>query len=302
MAEFIFGKMEGATHNLQSCDPDQVQTRETIFMDCIAMTGLLGSASAQQGGRSAKTADRVIHFLVDLACAGVATNTFPSDNESEVNLHAFEAAGFPGVAISLSVQAASAVGTVLSSESGSKLWTQRLTHLASKRIQQHLNETIDVSVGILATVSHVICCSSIRTIPLAQLELFAKVVVRGLAPQFTSSLAAPDAVDVLKLTLASIVKLLSVVPSAMKDLAYPIVTGSKRSYAAADSFDAGSGLACKLLALQTLQAATHIVGVSPILLDAKAPVVSILGAAMNHPSSVLRQAAVEVRNTWHLLD
>ena len=132
--------------------------------------------------------------------------------------------------------------------------------------------------------------------------MFARVVVRGLAPKFTSSSTSPERIDVLKLTLASLVKLMSVAPSTVKSFVYPIVTGAMRAYASADSFPSDVGLTCKLLALQCLQGATHVVGASSVLKEAKEPVVSILGAAMNHPSSLLRQAAVEVRNSWHLLD
>ena len=75
-----------------------------------------------------------------------------------------------------------------------------------------------------------------------------------------------------------------------------------RAYATAGSMGARSELACKLLALQALAAIAQMGGAADTLRKVKPAVVSILGAAMNHPSSLLRHAAVEVRNTWYIVE
>jgi hypothetical protein len=304
MTETVMIKLRRVVQSLQKCDPHNDEKKmvlESKLEDCFGVIGLLGSAAAQRGGQSAATADQLIQFLVELACIRVSMDPFSRGDDSQLDLTVFDGAASSGLASSISVQAASAVGAILSSESGSRLWKQRITHIASKRIQKILDEKTELSTGILATVAHVLCCSDLRSVSSVQLELFARVVVRGLAPQFTST-SGRYAPTMMKLTLASLVKLLSVAPSVMKGLAYHVVTGSMRAYAAADGFDSGSGLACKLLALQTLQAATRIVGASQVLKESKAPVVSILGAAMQSKSLLLRQAAVEVRNTWLLVE
>jgi len=269
------------------------------LVDCMSLLGVIGSAAAHKGDVSARTADKIMLFLVDLACTGASLDTLQSGQEQQIDLQSMYDGG--DLERYVSVRIASALGTMLSWSMGSALWKQRLAHIASKRIQQCLSDKSDVSVGVLACVGHLLCCSDVRTLALTQQQLFARVIVRGLAPQVLSTVTK-DTASVMKLSLAALVKLLSVVPTATKDLAYPIITGSMRAYAKADEFDMGAGLACKLLALQTLQAATYIVGAAPVVKDAKAPVVSILGVAMNHPSSLLRQAAVEVRNTWLLID
>ena len=38
------------------------------------------------------------------------------------------------------------------------------------------------------------------------------------------------------------------------------------------------------------------------VLSIKSAVLSVLGAAISHPSSLLRQAAVDVRNAWYTLE
>jgi len=65
--------------------------------------------------------------------------------------------------------------------------------------------------------------------------------------------------------------------------------------------DGESQVACKLLALQVLEAVAQVQGSRDTLSALKPAVVSILGAAMNDSSSVLRYAAVEVRNAWYLV-
>ena len=77
-----------------------------------------------------------------------------------------------------------------------------------------------------------------------------------------------------------------------------VVRGLLRAFALSDaSLDIGS----KLLALQGLEALALMDGGSEVL-SIKSAVLSVLGAAINHPSSLLRQAAVDVRNAWYTLE
>ena len=265
--------------------------------DCLAIMGILGSVAAQRGGSSAATADQVMNFLTDLACTGTAMCTFTHYMETTIDLAAFEASSSSDLRSDLSLQAASALGLMFSTESGNRIWKQRLTHVATKRIQHSWKNTTELSNGMIAAVCHVVCGGNLRSIPASDLGGFVQALLRSLAPQNDHRPAA-----VPKLLLVSLLKILSVVPSALNDHAYHVITGAMRSYAAADNYESGDALACKLLSLQVLEAATHIVGALQVIQKSKAPVVSILGAAMNHPSGVLRQAAIHVRNTWMLVE
>jgi hypothetical protein len=91
---------------------------------------------------------------------------------------------------------------------------------------------------------------------------------------------------------------------------YFIVVGVMRAYASNvpdDSYSSQSTVkqddtVCKVLALQALETVATVPGAPKDLLGAVKPaVVAILGAAMNEKSSVLRQAAVEVRNAWFVI-
>jgi hypothetical protein len=78
-----------------------------------------------------------------------------------------------------------------------------------------------------------------------------------------------------------------------------IVTGLLRAYAVCDPV---TEVSCKLLALQGLEGVAHMEGTKSSTSTIKPAVVAVLAAAMNHPSGLLRQAAVDVRNAWYVLD
>ena len=71
-----------------------------------------------------------------------------------------------------------------------------------------------------------------------------------------------------------------------------------RAYALSD---ASVAIGSKLLALQGLEALALIDGGNEVV-AIKSAVLSVLGAAVDHPSSLLRQAAVDVRNAWYTLE
>mmetsp|Transcript_18088 Transcript_18088/g.50216 ORF Transcript_18088/g.50216 Transcript_18088/m.50216 type:complete len:100 (-) Transcript_18088:683-982(-) len=76
-----------------------------------------------------------------------------------------------------------------------------------------------------------------------------------------------------------------------------LVRGILRSYATTYPDE---GVAAKVLALQALE----LIGKALAdnrgdATELRPAVISLLGTALNHPSSVLRQAAVDVRNAWY---
>ena len=87
--------------------------------------------------------------------------------------------------------------------------------------------------------------------------------------------------------------------SQLSSYSESIMIGLLRAYATADVL---SDIACKLLILQVMERLCHTEVRKKVLATMKPAVVSILGAAMNHPSRLLRAAAVSVRNTWFTLE
>ena len=105
--------------------------------DCFGLAAVLGSAAARRGGVSLSTGDEIFQFLVELACtARMSKEYFASDKDNAavvngVDLTMFEwtsLLGASSIATELSIAAADAVGSILSSASGStmQLWQQRL--------------------------------------------------------------------------------------------------------------------------------------------------------------------------------
>jgi hypothetical protein len=80
---------------------------------------------------------------------------------------------------------------------------------------------------------------------------------------------------------------------------FSFVTGLLRAYATSDPT---SEVSTKLLALQALEGVAHMDGASQSTAAIKPAVVAVLAAAMNHPSGLLRQAAVDVRNAWYVME
>lgn len=80
------------------------------------------------------------------------------------------------------------------------------------------------------------------------------------------------------------------------------MTGVLRAYAVGPSSDPLSEIPCKLLALQVLDRIGHMDLGKKALMALKPCLVSILSGAMNHPSRMLRHAAVSVRNTWSTIE
>ncbi len=85
----------------------------------------------------------------------------------------------------------------------------------------------------------------------------------------------------------------------MNGFSLSIVTGLLRAYAVCDPV---TEVSCKLIALQGLEGVAHMEGTKSSTSTIKPAVVAVLEAAMNHPSGLLRQAAVDVRNAWYVLD
>lgn len=288
------------------------------FIDGLTLAAVLGSAAACRGGTSSRTADRTVTFLADLACSKESAGDFDDVMSFPIDLTVFDE-GDPQqpsiVSTELALAAASALGSILSTEGGSPLLKQRLTHISVKRIVQQLKDPASKPesqpLALLAVISHVICSSSLRNIADSDMQVITGVIVSGLSS--ISSLTADaknqsteliaNALVVKKIVLAAVVKIICTKQTAaLSRSIHFVVTGLMRAYAVTFDSDPVSEITCKLLALQGLANVIRIEGAKGTLQALQKAVVSLLSAAMNHPSSLLRHAAVEARNAWFLLD
>lgn len=271
---------------------------------------------------------------MDLAWSGSAPLPFSSDNQCLFDLSKF---GDDDTISSLEIMAASLYGSILSIDT-KPLMKQRLTHTCLKHVRAaYENEKKQAiegkvieapKVGLLAMVCHVVCAVDISKMDKMLLHQMASIAVEGLS---SSKLFDPSAAYSSKntssknLVLVAILKLLSVAPwsvpvstnETMKQFLVPdhdpnsrfnrkangflltLVTGLLQAYAVSDpSLEVSS----KLLALQGLEAMAHVEGAKKYITTIQPAVVAVLAAAVNHPSGLLRQAAVDVRNAWYLIE
>lgn len=275
----------------------------SVAANDLKLMALLGTAAAKRGGTSSTTADVVAKFLLEVACQTKAQLPFEQDVGSF-----FDAANFEDEQMMV-VDAASAYGSMLSVAKMKPLMQQRIVYASSKYIkaaytlerdQAQNGETITKpSPGLLLIVSHVICMSDFAKLDRTMLHQLSTIIVEGLS----SSLFQRDSnvsTSVKNIILAAALKVISVAPTVVHGFALSVVTGLLRAYAVSDPT---SEISCKLLALQGLEGVARMEGATKASTTSiQSAVVAVLAAAMNHPSGLLRQAAVDVRNAWYVLD
>jgi hypothetical protein len=193
----------------------------------------------------------------------------------------------------------------------------RLRHISVKRIVQQIQD--DATSGtqsefqplaVLAVVSQVIRSSSLRNIANSDMQGITGAVVTGLSS--ISSLVVDTkghsielitnalAVKKIVLVLAAGDKIICTKQTAASRSIYFVVTGLMCAFAVTVHPHPVSEITCKLLALQGLATVIRIEGAKETLQAAQKAVASLLSAAMNHPSSLLRHAAVDAWNVWFL--
>ena len=139
-----------------------------------------------------------------------------------------------------------------------------------------------------------------QTLSPTNLVAIADTVVHSLSSEILQASIRAD-LSVTELVLASVVKLLCVSPSSFRNVDL-LVTGTLRAFATLGAPRQSCEVACKLLALQALATVAQMGQIPDVLKTIRPAVVSILGSASNHPSALLRIAAVEVRNAWFVME
>jgi hypothetical protein len=96
--------------------------------------------------------------------------------------------------------------------------------------------------------------------------------------------------------------MLNIRSDVVEPFVYAMVTGVLRAYATTTkSDDQQEIIASKILALQVLEGAAVMPISKEVFSRLKQAVITILSAALNEKSSVLRHAAVDVLNTWYAI-
>ncbi|KAL7568751.1 hypothetical protein ACA910_021743 [Epithemia clementina (nom. ined.)] len=257
--------------------------------EAIAFTGSIGSAAIQRSRVSSKTADRVVRFLVDLACSGKAETI--TDHTSNAVLISVTDAAFFGALGYVKYAAITAFGAILSSGQHDALWKQRLCFIAWKEIQLAMKSNT-LSIGLVGTSAYILCTCGWKSMSLSMSAALSDIVLRGL------SLGTDIPGTLKKVLLAAVVKLISLKHDLIEKNLLTVITGVLRAYATADGGDCST--CCKIVALQALEGMPTLLASTESISDVKPAVISILEQAMVDKSSILRHAAVEVRNSWFL--
>ncbi|GKY94077.1 hypothetical protein MPSEU_000374200 [Mayamaea pseudoterrestris] len=274
-----------------------------LLLDSLTILAVLCASAACRGGESFKTADHFVSFFLDMASSGKAMLTLGGERKLIVNLQSF--ANYSNISLnSLVLEVVSRFGSIFLNNGGeaSQLWTQRLVHVSATCIQSSLkvnNGEILTSPGTVAIICYMVCASNLATLSSSTLQLAATVVAHALSPSAQSNnFAGHQLSSIKKVVLAAVLKLLCASPCLFTYSMPYMTTGLIRVYSSGTSRNPASDIACKLLTLQALESIFRID--SGAAVATKPAVLALLTSAMNHPSGVLRNAALEVRNLWCL--
>ena len=250
----------------------------------------------------------IAQFLVDLACVGESRPPLGSTDTQLIKLT--EATTDAEEIQNLEIAASSAYGSMICTSGGPPLVKQRLVHMTQKHIRSaYEQEKVDAvagraieatRIGLLVIVSHVLCSCDLTMIEKNSLHQMVVLETEGLSSSIFDKEGDGHwrSDHTKRLVLAAILKLICVVPHVLT-AKLSVVKGLLRAYGTADPV---SEVGCKLLALQSLEQIASMDGARDFAASIQPAVVSIVAAATNHPSGLLRQAAVDVRNAWFLMD
>jgi len=275
---------------------------------------LQGSAAACRGGVAASIADALAFFFVELACTGKAEVPFTKERKRDnckIDVQSLKSGGAGRGSLSLprhaALSAAAAFGSMLQQDER-PIWKQRMTHKTLTQLAPSMQayqgqsaNSSENSLGLVVVICHIVCSSNLKIIPLSKKGDMVKIIVHSLnttalfnptspTPEMESSTS-----EIKRLAIASILRLSASNSGLLSSYSEPIMIGLLRAYA---TTDVRADVACKLLVLQVLERMCHTELRKKVMLTMQPAVVSILGAAMNHPSRLLRSAAVSVRNAW----
>ena len=277
------------------------EDKAAVLTNAFSLLSVVGSAAASRGLGSKKTADEIIHFFVDFACSGKSVLSSEGGNVVDIDISGLSSSLGESSIRNIRMTAANSLGSLLSVDSMTSLTKQRLSMIAGYRLKEW-EDKATASVAQIAVSSNIVCTSTLRIVDDATVRILAEAVMKGYAPSSTSAGAGlSNFGPVRRLLLAATLKLLTRIPDIFSRNVSYIVVGVMRTFAVGGDENSTPDVVVKLLGLQILESIPRLNGARDELLALKPVVLSILAFAMNHPSTLLRQAAVEVRNMWCVL-
>jgi hypothetical protein len=293
--------------SLKKCNDRRTKDprRPSCFSDALTFMSYLGSAAACRGSSSAQTADEIILFFVDVACALRATLLGGTKDSFTFDASTIgESDGSSDWTKEIVAEAASCVSSILATRI-SPLSRQRLTTKVLARLTEYETEErssmVPKTVGVLITTCHLACASNLQNFGPSGLNLVTQIISAGLAKveEALSLVSSRNRYEVKMLLLTSLLKLIAVTDADAANNAGLLLTGVLRCFAA--EAHPTQDIAVKLLALQVLDSMAHVGVLHKGMVAFRPAVIAVLSGAMNHPSSLVRQAAVDVRNSWFTL-
>jgi len=163
------------------------------------------------------------------------------------------------------------------------------------------------ALGTLSLVCHLICCLPVSIVGASNMSVLLPTMIAGLVYYSKNVNTKPEegslAIklnDILALLLAALVKILSTTPKDITKFVGIIIPSLLLL-----SSPGGSSLSyvpIQLLALQCLEILTSHPQARNAVLREKDQVAAVLSAVVDHPSMIIRNAVVQVRNVWYTLD
>ncbi|KAL7473497.1 hypothetical protein ACHAXS_013925 [Conticribra weissflogii] len=313
----VFPALEEAIESLKADMSDDATKEKSSFLfvssfsrieDILNFMSVLGSAAECKGGLYARLGDSIASFLVELTCTNMAK--FSSDRES-IELISFTEDGrenpLMNASSHISILTASAFGNMLSVYNGSPFWRQRIAHKTLPTILRALHEQSQSqhppALGTLAIICHMLCCLPVSILGKSNVRQFVPTLVAGLVYYskntsilVESEMISPKAAELLPIVIASLAKLLSNSPDDLTKFMGIIIPSFSLLCASKISKDY---IPIQVLVLQCLELATKHPHARNTILREKGQVVAVLSALVDHPSSIIRHTAVQVRNVWY---
>jgi hypothetical protein len=288
---------------------DNADEQMSNLEDALKLAALVGSAAARRGRVSSLTADEVARFLVLISCEGAASApalgiTHPLDCMGDAKGKR---------APEISILAASALGSMFNVDSGNPFARQRLAHLVvpivlSSTVTQG-EEISSTALGCLLCASHVVCGVPVKAMDQQKLFDLASIIIRGLekvvalicSDSKTSQFEPEMLQGSLNLLLASLLKLYNQCPSTILPHLGTLVPTLLLITISMNGIHTAS---LNLFAIQLLMCLTESTndGVVHFCKAYKSTVLKHLAKSLDHPSVQVRQAAVQGRNIWSVIE
>lgn len=303
----IYTSLVDSLRTLQA-DATNLSRIEEIFN----FMGQWGSIAACNGGSLSTIADEIATFFVEMACTG--SSSFP------INSYTVE---FPKSSVDenekqsiignydISILPALTFGNMLSVKAGSPFWRQRIifkiTSAVMKVVGRETHSHNPPPCGALAVCS-ILCCFPCSLLNEENKKQIIPMLIAGLVHLSkhvddmtqTEGLSS-NVLDALGLILAALVKILSEEHLSNGLGRFICVIVSSLLKLSTREICSDSYFPKQILALQCLENVARAPFSRNTKLRERDLVVAELSTVVDHPSIIVRQAVVHVRNMWYTL-